>query len=320
MWEIILLATTITSPKTVAIIESPRPTVTKATDVVLLITTVSISSMDMGIYLSGHSLVIPGHEFSGVVVEIGDEVSSFNLDDLVVSRSCSKTGLRFGDNPLHGAQAEYVLVPDADYSLVHTNPVDEERSLLAGGRLGLGIQAAEYILSTKIKRPKIMVWGCDMTGLVTTYWLRKTLGDDPYIVAVDNHKSRLSLAIQFGAEKLNKESYNSFKPDFVVISPFYDAPPINDLSAYLNSNSELIYSDPSGTKLPMEYSRLLKFQNSLICHWPSLNDMKRITKTIWPQINSAPLVSHVIPLEQASEAYKIAYDNSEGTQGVLLKP
>lgn len=136
-----MLAVTAHGEKQVRVDEVARPKLESATDAIVRVTTAALCGSDMHIY-HGKIPAVPdgwilGHEFCGVVDEVGDGVTGFAPGDRVVSsmyvacgrcpaciagdhRRCARFamfgfGQAFGS--LQGGQAEYVRVPLADMTL-----------------------------------------------------------------------------------------------------------------------------------------------------------------------------------------------------------
>ena len=305
--------------------EAPRPSVTEPTDVVLLVTTAAISPLDVIAFRDG-SPSVPGHEFAGVVVEAGPAVRNVDIDDLVVSRACAASGEVFGSSPaLSGGHAEYIRVPDADVTLIRITAAAEERTVLAGGSVALGIQAAEMVISSASDGATVLVWGCDTAGLVAVRWLRRRGEGRLNVVAADDLPARLALARQFGAAEFDANGGGAEKPGFVVAGALSEAPPVEGLRAVACPETFLILAEPyalgGNGDSGVGEEVLSAFREVSACHWPALEEVRRTVLAIQlRQLDLTPLVSHVSPLDQASEAYARAANLPPGTQRVLLKP
>lgn len=115
-----------------------NPKLTSPTDAIVKVKYSGLCGSDLH-YYRGHIPLkqgqIMGHEFVGTITELGSEVTGFKVGDDVISTftiqcgecwycqhgysgTCAKTNT-FGKVGLHGAQAEYVLVPYAASTLVH---------------------------------------------------------------------------------------------------------------------------------------------------------------------------------------------------------
>lgn len=136
-----MLAVTSHGEKDVRVEEVARPGLEEPSDAIVRVTTSALCGSDLHIY-HGKIPAVPagwivGHEFCGVVEEIGDAVTGFSPGDRVVSsmytacgrcaaciagdhRRCGRFAMfGFGEafGNLQGGQAEFVRVPLADMTL-----------------------------------------------------------------------------------------------------------------------------------------------------------------------------------------------------------
>ncbi|KAK1252198.1 hypothetical protein MKX08_003385 [Trichoderma sp. CBMAI-0020] len=135
-------------PYDVGVETRPKPAIRDSTDAIIRVKLAGICGSELHMYrgiqktAAGH---IMGHEFIGVIEEIGSDVSRFAVGDEVVSLFspvCLKCwyckqgltnrcieGVAFGTQKLDGGQAEFVRVPFADGTL-HLVPPELDESLL----------------------------------------------------------------------------------------------------------------------------------------------------------------------------------------------
>ncbi len=226
-------ALTYLGPNRVKVRDKADPRIEHPDDVILRVTRAAICGSDLHLY---HGLVPDtrvgstfGHEFTGVVEELGPGVRSLVRGDRVVvpfNISCGtcfycQRGL-YGDceasNPMSGlasgiygyshttggydgGQAEYVRVPFADVGPMKIpDDMTEEDVLLLSDVLPTGYQAAE--MAATAPGATIAVFGCGPVGLVAarSAWL---LGAGR-VVALDRVPSRLEFARRWaGAETID---------------------------------------------------------------------------------------------------------------------
>ncbi|KAJ5637801.1 hypothetical protein N7490_007680 [Penicillium lividum] len=163
-----------------------------------------------------------GHEFTGEVFEIGDQVKTFKTGDRVVSPftvSCGNCfycdggfssrcarGQLYGSAVLDGGQAEYVRVPLADATLVHAPPtIDEKKLVLMADIFPTGYFAASNAFRSldtpTIEKSTVLLFGCGPVGICA---LVSALEHRPkHLIAIDSVPSRLQLAESLGAEPWN---------------------------------------------------------------------------------------------------------------------
>lgn len=117
-----------TGPRTLKLREAPKPKI-KADEVLIRIKSVGLCGTDLHIYNGGMKLPVPlvmGHEFSGIIDEVGDLVKNFQAGDRVVAEhiiNCGQCFYCLSGQPnlcsaakiiglnLPGALAEYLAVP-----------------------------------------------------------------------------------------------------------------------------------------------------------------------------------------------------------------
>jgi len=122
-------------PGDVRVEEREKPTITRPTDAVIKIAATCICGSDLWPYRGADSVdATPmGHEYVGVVEEIGADVKNLKVGDFVVGsfmasdNTCEICQAGYQSRCVHvvpmgvfGTQAEYALVPHADGTLVAT--------------------------------------------------------------------------------------------------------------------------------------------------------------------------------------------------------
>ncbi|MFQ6080672.1 MAG: zinc-binding dehydrogenase [Candidatus Bathyarchaeia archaeon] len=155
--------------------------------------------------------VIMGHEYSGLVQDVGEKVESFRKGDRVIGSPAVSCGncyfcrrnltqlctryLMFG-HEIDGSFSEYMLVPNPARVLCPTD-MDTETASLIGDTLTTGYHAVEQ---AKVKEgDNVAIFGAGPIGLAT---LIVTLTKNPKKVFVVAHRSsfRLKLAEELGAD------------------------------------------------------------------------------------------------------------------------
>ena len=133
-----MLALSFDGPGRVEAAERRTPRILDDSDAIIRVTTAAIGPRDLARYAGPDPWpgTIPGGEFCGQIDEVGSEVASVDLGDLVTGLGVFDTddGRRaFGWNGLDGSHARYVRVPEADKVLFKVpSAAIEERALLLG--------------------------------------------------------------------------------------------------------------------------------------------------------------------------------------------
>jgi threonine dehydrogenase-like Zn-dependent dehydrogenase len=310
----------------VEIIEIPRPTLRDPGDAIVLVTTTAIGPWDIDRFLSvGEDQVIPGGEFAGLVVETGEDISTIDLDDLVANtvHHANTAGYEdlFGSNGLPGGHAEYVRVPNADQTLTKIAVTGEERAVIAGGTAGLGVGAASMALNN-VPDGTFAVVGCDPIGMTALISL-KNAGLSEKILAVEDHLARRTLASNFAGEAIESSQVDAQHGfDAVIVGSIRDNQGLETVSRLVNPGGNVIFTEPYGQTRMVEAEFILPDGVTISsASWPTnLDAQKIVTAMQIRRLDLTPVVSHVIPFDEAQDAYEAAAGPGPGVHKVLLKP
>ena len=208
------------APGDVRVEDREQPTIVEPTDAVIRLSASCICGSDLWPYRGAEPVdrTPMGHEYVGVVTEIGDEVKDVRVGDFVVGsffasdNTCEICRAGYQTHCVHrqpgaptGAQSEYARIPLADGTLVAT-PAQPEPDLIpsllaASDVLGTGWFAA---VAAEVGPGKtVAVVGDGAVGLLGILAARE-LGADR-IIAMSRHADRQALAREFGATDLVEE-------------------------------------------------------------------------------------------------------------------
>ncbi|HEU4758199.1 MAG TPA: zinc-dependent alcohol dehydrogenase family protein [Agromyces sp.] len=208
------------APGDVRVEERDRPTIVEPTDAILRLSASCICGSDLWPYRGAESVdrTPMGHEYVGVVTEIGDEVTGIAVGDFVVGsffasdNTCEICTAGYQTHCVHrqpgaatGAQSEYLRVPLADGTLVATpgqpDPDLIPSLLAASDVLGTGWFAA---VAAEVGPGKtVAVVGDGAVGLLGIL-AAKQLGAER-IIAMSRHADRQALAREYGATDIVEE-------------------------------------------------------------------------------------------------------------------
>jgi threonine dehydrogenase-like Zn-dependent dehydrogenase len=198
--------------------DAPDPVLQQPTDAIVRIVRSSVCGSDLHPY---HNMPVSeqgspmGHEFLGVVEELGGDVSGLKRGDVVVApfawadntcdfcreglhTSCRNGGF-WAAGGIGGAQAEAIRVPQAAGTLVKL-PVGEDSALLPSlltlsDVYGTGYHAAKRARVNR--RTTVTVIGDGAVGLLAVL-SAKLLGAER-IILMGRHEQRTKLGVHFGA-------------------------------------------------------------------------------------------------------------------------
>ena len=220
-------------PEKVAVEDVPDPHIEKPNDAVIRITSTAICGSDLHLYRPLapflHRGDVLGHEFMGIVEEVGPEAGNLKVGDRVVvpftitcghcyqcrrgkQSQCETTQVKsqgsgaalFGYTQLYGrvpgGQAEYVRVPEAQYGPVKLPQHGaDERYLYLSDILPTAWQAAKY--ADIEPGSTVLVMGLGPVGQFATRSAK--LQGAGRVIGVDLVDERLQLARNFGMETID---------------------------------------------------------------------------------------------------------------------
>jgi threonine dehydrogenase-like Zn-dependent dehydrogenase len=209
------------APRDVRVEERDDPTIQEPTDAVIRVTAACICGSDLWPYRGTDAVTEPapmGHEYVGVVEEIGSEVKDIKVGDFVVGsffasdNTCEICRAGYQSHCVHrvpvgalGTQAERLRVPLADGTLVATaaapTPQQVRGLLAASDVLGTGWFAA--VAAEAGTGKTVAVVGDGAVGLLGVL-AAKQLGAER-IIAISRHAERQALARRFGATDIVEE-------------------------------------------------------------------------------------------------------------------
>ena len=220
-------ALTFQGPRRIGYTDVADPKITDSRDVILKTRWSAICGSDLHVYHQRERGIEPGtvmgHEFVGEVVELGKDVQSLSVGDLVVAPFTTNCGVCFycrvgltcrcsrgqlfgwveAGKGLEGGQAELVRVPHAEATLVKLAPeLGEETALLAGDVASTGFFSAE--LAGVRPGGTYAVVGCGPVGLSAILGAREFGAEE--LFACDSVARRLELAEKLGASAIDIRS------------------------------------------------------------------------------------------------------------------
>src|ERR1700722_8614050 len=182
-------------------------------DVLVKVKVASICGTDLHIYewdrwAQGriHPPLIPGHEFCGEVVALGDEVTSVKAGDFVSAEmhvACGKClQCRTGEAHIcqnvkiigvdtNGAFAEYVVIPESNIWKLDPGIPQEYASIL--DPLG---NAVHTVLAGEIAAKTVAVTGCGPIGLFAIAVARAVGATSVFAIEVNEHRGRIAREMQ----------------------------------------------------------------------------------------------------------------------------
>jgi threonine dehydrogenase-like Zn-dependent dehydrogenase len=332
------------------------PKIEASTDALVRITRAAICGSDLHSYHGASPMPGPfvlGHEGVGVVEDVGSAVSRVRKGDRVVvsglvacggcffcrheqPSQCDVAGgavFGYGANAagklgyLGGEQAEAVRVPNADYTCYPlTAGVDDEAAVFLADILPTSYFGA---LNGDIKPgDTVAIFGCGPVGLCAI--LSAKLFGPAEIIAVDTIGYRLELAKSLGATPVNAALAQDFirertagRGADVAIEAVGNDNALAGAIACARGGGTVsaigvffapTYPFPIGDAFRRDLTFRIGLAN-INAHIPAL--MRCLDSGA---IDPRPLISHVMPLEDAAHGYEIFNARKDNAIKVLFKP
>ena len=272
-----------------------------------------------------------GHEFVGVIEEVGSEVSGFAPGDVVIANPmvpCMKCAscragsyntcqaLGFIGEVRQGCFAQYIAMDQE--TLIHV-PGEADRKKIA---LAEPLAVALNICRRAGFRPgdRVALIGAGPIGLLTILAARALYGVKE-IAAVDLSRARLELARQAGASQV----YTSL-PDGLRFNKVLDAAgqPVTFQTAarHVEANGFLYVVSIFEKDFVFDINGLVSAQITLVgCNVYTREDLEEAVKVISDgRVDVGPLISRVFDLEQCAEAFALLNDRDKRAAKVLFRP
>lgn len=299
-------------------VEAPAP---GPGEVLLRVERAGICGSDLHLLHSDNqSTRILGHEFSGTVVELGQDVTRFRLGHTVCSMptiGCGRCLDCLGGDPAHcaiqrsvglsmplnGALAEYVLVGEHE-TFVLPDGVDPSLGALVEP-LAVGLKNVEKAQCRA--GDAMLILGGGPVGLATALWARAQGVAD--IIVSDPVAGRRKLALQLGAtavvdpvqEDLHAFCLRELKRLPETVIECVGRPGSIDLATAIAARGGRVVI--SGLhKAPETVNRVLPFMKDLAIHFSMMYEKRHFIYTLrmlaQGRIDPRPLITHEITLEE----------------------
>lgn len=319
----------IDAPKKAAIRKVDVPAV-GPNDVLIKVKSSGICGTDLHIWHGSYELanypLIPGHEFSGVVVKVGSKVTNFKLNDRVTADpnlpcySCFFCHRKQFNQCLNlkaigvtrdGGFANYVVVPETTVFPISDKMSFAEAALLeplacvVWGLKQVQIQAGDSML----------IFGAGPMGILMMQAVKAAGASS--VTMIDRESSRLELAKSLGADQtiladdFNTETAQKISAfGFDIVADATGVPKvIEGMVVYARAGAKLWVFGvaPEGSKVAMPPDIIFRKDLKVIGSF-ALN--KTFTEAIalveHGAVNLKPLISHELPLEEFEQALHLA--------------
>lgn len=332
----------------------PDPALLEDDDVIVRVTAASICGTDVRFYWGTMNRMIPvepgdplGHEFVGVIEEVGRNVQQLKRGQRVVSpfsvhcgtcfycehdllTACENIrafGLSRAWGALGGGQAEYVRVPAAERTLLALDDrvTDAEATVLPDVMSGV-YAGLEFVSG----RDSVAIVGCGPTGLAAVMCAR--LRGAQKVFAIDHHPDRLARAAACGAIPINFDevdavdavrSHTGGRGADVAADCVGKPGTIQRTCQMVRRYGSVV---PLGYIGPDEQCAIGTLGLAHIAIRPALvppvrkfqyHVMRLIAEK---QLDPSVLLTHTLPLAEAPRAYRMMAEREDGAVKIVLTP
>jgi 2-desacetyl-2-hydroxyethyl bacteriochlorophyllide A dehydrogenase len=342
-------AVTFQSPGEVRVDELPDPELTAPDEAIVRVEATGVCGSDLHIY-HGRVAIEPGfvigHEYVGTVVATGDDVKGVSEGDRVLGTYCTACGecffCRRGDfhkcdrgrvfghgevlGSLQGAQAELLLVPNADLTLRRVPAgMSDDVALFAGDVMGTGYHA---VVETGVEPgASVAVLGLGPVGLCA---VQAAFAEGAaQVIAIDTVSERLAMAESFGASAVHltegdpraavKEATGGRGVDATIDAVGH--PDALDLACRLTRKAGTVsatgvYAERVEVHMGVVWIKALTLKTG---HANVIKHLDPVLERLGSgALDPTPLVTHHMSLDDAPEAYE-TYDRREALK-IVLRP
>jgi 2-desacetyl-2-hydroxyethyl bacteriochlorophyllide A dehydrogenase len=340
-------AVTFQAPGEVRVDERPEPELADPGDAIVRVEASGVCGSDLHIY-HGRVAIEPGftigHEYVGIVIAAGDAVTRVREGDRVLGTYCTACGecffCRRGDfhkcdrgrvfghgetlGSLQGAQAELLLIPNADLTLRPVpDGLSDEVALFAGDVMGTGYHA---VAETGIgSGDSVAVLGLGPVGLCAVQAALAAGAES--VVAIDTVDERLEMARAFGAQPVHlteedpraaaKEVSEGRGVDAAIDAVGH--PDALELACRLARKAGIVsatgvYAERIEVHMGIVWIKALTLKTG---HANVIKHLDPVLEALVAgRLDPSPLVTHHMPLDEAPRAYEV-YDRREALKIVL---
>jgi alcohol dehydrogenase len=326
--------------------DAPEPSLIEPTDAVVEVTKTAICGADLfpyhGLTPGFEAGTIPGHEWVGVVREVGEGVRNLRPGQRVVNASmisdgscghcragrpmqCESRAL-FGYSGVYerldGGQADLVRAPGADRSLWPIpDEVSDDDAVFVADMLPTGLSAVRR--GGVEVGDVVVVLGCGTVGLMAIMLAARIARR---VIAVDGIPARREVAESLGAEAVAPDGAADAVADATgglgadVVIEAAGAKPALDAAFELvrGRGAVVVVGAHFEPDYPLDAGRMFEAELTLrFAMGDPINDREMLLAMIAAgEVRPSALISHQMSLDEAPRAYEL-FDRREATKVVL---
>ena len=284
-----------------------------------------------GEYLGGYP-VVPGHEFAGEVVEVGERVHRFRVGDRVAVEpniacdncvNCLNNRQNFCLNwqavgvTRAGGMAEYVVAPEKVVFDIGALPYDEAAFMEPLSCVVHGIERADIRMADRIA-----LLGAGPIGLLLLQVARLRGATD--ITVLERQSARGELATALGARAWTQDLSDLDRDGYDVVIDATGALPVmaQTVAVARKGGTVLLFGVPPRDGA-LSFDAFAIFEKGLTIRssYTSLrNSYQAVELLASGKVRVKELISHHLPLEHFARGVEMIEQGLEGVKKVLMVP
>ena len=337
----------VTDTMKISIEEAPMPKV-KDNEVLLKVACSGICGSDVTLYKGAHPFrkppVIPGHEISGTIVQVGKQVRNYKVGERVavnhtipcgdcryclagLSNVCP-TKIYAGSPRMMGFFAQYVNVPDNTLFRIKDGISNENAAVAEPLSVGFHIiNRLQQIKPVDEDKQTLVIIGTGTIGLLSLIVAKKQ--GYKKIICIDPLDHNLYVARQFGATvALNTKNTNILDMVKELTEGYGASSTIITAAAPGILTQACALTDIKGTMifLPMTqatldiniYDLVAKEQHLIGCRGILKQDFADAMDLINSGFDFSPMISHILPLELAWRGFQLMVERPQEENAIKI--
>jgi 2-desacetyl-2-hydroxyethyl bacteriochlorophyllide A dehydrogenase len=327
-------AVKIESPNQVALVDIELSGL-KPTEVLVKVIASGICGTDIHI-LRGHHMpsypVIPGHEFSGIVEQIGSGASRFQIGNRVAVEpniscdncyNCLNNRQNFCENwqaigvTLAGGMAQYVIAPEKVTFNIEDLPFEHGSFMEPLSCVLHGLERVEIGMSDRVA-----ILGAGPIGVLFLQTVR--LQGAVHVSVLEKHASRAELAKKFGANRIVNRLNDLKENDFDVV---IDATGVikcmeRTIDIVRHGGKVLLFGVPAaGKKMHFDSFKIFQKGLTILSSFTSVrNSFQAVSLLQSRQIDVSDLISHSLPLAAFERGVELIEGGLDDVKKVMILP
>lgn len=276
--------------------------------------------------------IIPGHEFSGVIDEVGSKVTRLKIGDKVAVEpniACNNCHHCFNGRPnfcenweaigvtRSGGMAEYTVVPEQAAFIIGDLPFTHGALVEPLSCVLHGIERLDIKLGDKI-----LILGAGPIGILLSKVMQMQGSSE--ITHVDKSTSRLDIAREAGAkhtlssiEEIPKEFF-----DIVIDATGVTFLMEKTIDYIRKSGTILLFGVPDKkAELKLHLFTLFEKEISLITSFTSVRNSEQAIRLLQSgKLDAASMISHILPLNSFLQGIETIEQGLDGVLKVMISP